>query len=297
MTSSRRAPDDPEARAWFEATDAIRCSRRWPGGDDYELLFTVARGVRAGCAVARLARGLTLTRIGIVTATPRSCCGAATDGTRRCPRASRISAGRMSGADLPDSLWRKVLATLIVVTAFVFLYETTDPRFARSALRPRVRRPSVGPLPAPGHAPDVRRHRVLQGHDDRLRRERAIRYRGRRSRAAARRIGRPGRRAGHAQRRRLHHHGHRSQGQGPPPRSLHVELPRGARVRPHRRVDRRAAPGLEPAGELARHHRPPVPPARGDRARAGAGLPQVPPATLPDVAPSVNPPRLVPVAI
>jgi thiamine-monophosphate kinase len=64
-------PIDPEARQWFEDRSSDVLASALAGGDDYELLFTVPpRRTGRLRAVARLARGLTLTRIGRVTAEP-----------------------------------------------------------------------------------------------------------------------------------------------------------------------------------------------------------------------------------
>jgi thiamine-monophosphate kinase len=61
-------PIDPAARAWFEAQGVDPVLEAAAGGDDYELLFTVSpRRERRLRAVARLARGLSVTRIGVVT--------------------------------------------------------------------------------------------------------------------------------------------------------------------------------------------------------------------------------------
>src|SRR3954454_14984469 len=105
----------------------------------------------------------------------RASCCSAQDATRRCPRASRISAERpdapvsrawraaaraeirrqepaaWSGQEIvliSRHLWSKVLATLLVVTAFVFLYETRilDSRFGLR-IGPAA---DVGPVPAAG---------------------------------------------------------------------------------------------------------------------------------------------------
>ena len=66
-----RSRCDPEARAWFEAQGRDAVLEAVAGGDDYELLFTVSPRRQGRLrAVARLARGLTLTRIGIVTRDP-----------------------------------------------------------------------------------------------------------------------------------------------------------------------------------------------------------------------------------
>jgi thiamine-monophosphate kinase len=64
-------PVHAEARAFFEADGRDAVLEGVAGGDDYELLFTVrprSQGRLRG--VARLARGLTFTRIGIVTRDP-----------------------------------------------------------------------------------------------------------------------------------------------------------------------------------------------------------------------------------
>jgi thiamine-monophosphate kinase len=64
-------PIHPEARAFFEAAGRDAVLEAAAGGDDYELLFTVpARRQGRLRGVARLARGLTFTRIGIVTRDP-----------------------------------------------------------------------------------------------------------------------------------------------------------------------------------------------------------------------------------
>jgi len=61
-------PIDPAARAWFEARGSDPLVEGVAGGDDYELLFTVSpRRQRRLRAVVRLARGLVVTRIGVVT--------------------------------------------------------------------------------------------------------------------------------------------------------------------------------------------------------------------------------------
>jgi thiamine-monophosphate kinase len=64
-------PIDPEARQWFESRGEDVLQRALAGGDDYELLFTVSpRRLGRLRAAARLTHGLSLTRIGQVTATP-----------------------------------------------------------------------------------------------------------------------------------------------------------------------------------------------------------------------------------
>jgi thiamine-monophosphate kinase len=61
-------PIDPRARAWFEAQGHDPVREAVAGGDDYELLFTVSPKRQGRFrAVGRLARGLLLTRIGLVT--------------------------------------------------------------------------------------------------------------------------------------------------------------------------------------------------------------------------------------
>jgi thiamine-monophosphate kinase len=61
-------PIDPAARAWLEARGRDPVDEAIAGGDDYELLFTVSpRRTGRLKAVARLVRGLRLTRIGTVT--------------------------------------------------------------------------------------------------------------------------------------------------------------------------------------------------------------------------------------
>jgi thiamine-monophosphate kinase len=64
-------PLDPEARAFFEASGRDAVLEGIAGGDDYELLFTVPQRRQGRLrGVARLARGLTFTRVGIVTRDP-----------------------------------------------------------------------------------------------------------------------------------------------------------------------------------------------------------------------------------
>jgi thiamine-monophosphate kinase len=64
-------PVQPEARAFFENRGRDAVLEAVAGGDDYELLFTVpARRQGRLRGVARLARGLTFTRIGVVTRDP-----------------------------------------------------------------------------------------------------------------------------------------------------------------------------------------------------------------------------------
>jgi thiamine-monophosphate kinase len=61
-------PIDPAARAWFETRGSDPVLEAVAGGDDYELLFTVPpRRQRRLRGVLRLARGLMVTRIGVVT--------------------------------------------------------------------------------------------------------------------------------------------------------------------------------------------------------------------------------------
>jgi thiamine-monophosphate kinase len=61
-------PIDPAARAWFERQGRDPVHESVAGGDDYELLFTVSPRCQGRLrAVARLTRGLALTRIGTVT--------------------------------------------------------------------------------------------------------------------------------------------------------------------------------------------------------------------------------------
>ena len=102
-----------------------------------------------------------------------------------------------------------------------------DPRFAQCRAAELELRDSTA-APVAGRTAALHRHRLLQGHDDRVGGERPDRHRRRRSRAAAGRLGHPGRPAGRPLQRHLHDHGHRPGGPGPPARHLHVELQRGA---------------------------------------------------------------------
>jgi thiamine-monophosphate kinase len=64
-------PMHPEARAYFETDGRDALLEAVAGGDDYELLFTVPPRRQGRLrAVARLARGVTFTRIGTVTRDP-----------------------------------------------------------------------------------------------------------------------------------------------------------------------------------------------------------------------------------
>jgi thiamine-monophosphate kinase len=64
-------PMHPEARAYFETDGRDALLEAVAGGDDYELLFTVPPRRQGRLrAVARLARGVTFTRIGLVTRDP-----------------------------------------------------------------------------------------------------------------------------------------------------------------------------------------------------------------------------------
>ena len=64
-------PMHPEARAYFETAGRDALLEAVAGGDDYELLFTVPPRRQGRLrAVARLARGVTFTRIGMVTRDP-----------------------------------------------------------------------------------------------------------------------------------------------------------------------------------------------------------------------------------
>jgi thiamine-monophosphate kinase len=61
-------PIESEVRAWFDGQGLDPIVEAVTGGDDYELLFTVSPRRQGRLrAVARLARGLPLTRIGLVT--------------------------------------------------------------------------------------------------------------------------------------------------------------------------------------------------------------------------------------
>ena len=61
-------PIDAGARRWFEAQGVASVDAAVAGGDDYELLVAVSRQQRRRfAAVGRLARGVPLTRIGVLT--------------------------------------------------------------------------------------------------------------------------------------------------------------------------------------------------------------------------------------
>ena len=151
------------------------------------------------------------------------------------------AAGRYSGRLRLDEAIRcmlisRSLGRKVVVTATAAVGVRARCTRSRSSTRatPRgrrscARRPAP---PAPGARLRVHRDRLLQGHDDRVGRERPDRHRRRRPRAAAGRLGHPGRSPGRPLQRHLHDDGHRPGGPGPPRRHLHVELQRGAGVRP-----------------------------------------------------------------
>jgi thiamine-monophosphate kinase len=64
-------PIDADTRAWFQEHGEDPALEAVAGGDDYELLFTVAPRRQGRLrAVGRGARGLALTRIGTVTREP-----------------------------------------------------------------------------------------------------------------------------------------------------------------------------------------------------------------------------------
>jgi len=138
--------------------------------------------------------------------------------------------------------WHHVVATAIGAIVFALLYQVTavDSRYA--ARQAVLRESSAVPSPVPGSdsAPRPtarRRHRV--------RRLAADGGGGCRPGVAAGRLGHPGDRPapvfGH-----LHDHGHGPHGPGAAHRLVHVELHRGARVRPPGRRRHGAAARLEP---------------------------------------------------
>ncbi len=133
---------------------------------------------------------------------------------------------------LSRSTGRKVSSTATAAVAFASCTRVTilDSRYATRELELRD---SDSPPVARGTAP-IYGHRLLQGHHDGVRGERPDRDRRRGSRAAAGRLGHPGRQAGRPLQRHLHDHGHRAGRPGPPHRHLHVELQRGAGARPPR---------------------------------------------------------------
>jgi thiamine-monophosphate kinase len=64
-------PIDRDARQWFERSGADPITEALAGGDDYELVFTMSPRHQGRLrAVTRVAHGLTLTRIGVVTSEP-----------------------------------------------------------------------------------------------------------------------------------------------------------------------------------------------------------------------------------
>ncbi|HEY2432174.1 MAG TPA: thiamine-phosphate kinase [Vicinamibacterales bacterium] len=64
-------PIDPAVREWFSRRGLDAAAAAAAGGDDYELLFTVPRRRRGRLAtVVRQARGVSVTRIGALTAEP-----------------------------------------------------------------------------------------------------------------------------------------------------------------------------------------------------------------------------------
>ena len=140
-----------------------------------------------------------------------------------------------------------------------------DPRFAlrREAGRGR----SAAAAEARG-APAVLGYRLLQRQHDGIGRQRSLGDRRRRSRSPACRLGRGSGRARVALRRRLHRDGHGAQSAGPAPRSLHVELPRGAPLRTRRGTTERAASWLESHAKRAKLDRSSVPAARSCRSAA-----------------------------
>jgi len=140
-----------------------------------------------------------------------------------------------------------------------------DPRFA---LRREAGRGRYAAATEARGAPAVLGYRLLQRQHDGIGRQRSLGDRRRRSRSAACRLGRGSGRARVALRRRLHRDGHGAQSAGPPSRSLHVELPRGAPLRTRRGSPERAASWLESHAKRATLDRSSVPAARSCRSAA-----------------------------
>ena len=142
---------------------------------------------------------------------------------------------------LSRSLRRKLLATLLGAVVLMLVYQATviDSRSVAG------RAGSGCPETAPGCRSSPR---PTARADDRVRRRRRVRHRRRRPAAAAARFGRQldGRPEGHQGIYTVLDTG--PEGAGPARRPLHVELPRGARLRPPDGVADRPATRLEPEG-------------------------------------------------
>jgi hypothetical protein len=141
---------------------------------------------------------------------------------------------------------------------------------ARFALRREAGRGRSAAAAEARVAPAVLGHRLLQRQHDGIGRQRSLGDRRGRSRSPACRLGRGSGRARVTLRRRLHRDGHGAQSAGPPPRSLHVELPRGAPLRTRRGSPERAASWLESHAKRAKLDRSSVPAARGCCSAANA---------------------------
>ena len=261
-STPRRCRSPTSARAVWRARGADAVAEAVTGGDDYELAFTVrpkdARRLTSGGRARSTA------------------CGSR--GSASSPRTPGAGWWMPSGDATP--IGRDTNTSAADAGSFPVAQARADDRRRRAAwcgcTRSRsstrgLRRCRARGDPSPSRArrpAALQRHRLLQGHDDRLWRQRALRHRRRRSRLVAGRLGGAGGCARRALRRRLHGDGHRPEGAGPAPRPLHVELPRGAPLRPHRHPHRRAAAWMESDAQRSRPGGFAVQAARDRRARA-----------------------------
>ena len=155
---------------------------------------------------------------------------------------------------ISQSMRRKIVVLVIAVVGFLFLYEA-EMFDSRSAFWQSLAQ--SGP-PRPGSQTAFRGDGVLQGQHDGIGCRCANRRRRCRSDASPCRQRRQHRGRRCSLQRRLHRDGHGASSPGTGPRSVHVELPRGAEVRPQGSPGHRASARMGSDGELARPHRPRV---------------------------------------
>ena len=143
------------------------------------------------------------------------------------------------------SFWRKAIVTTVAACGFVSLYEVTTLDSKYAARQATLHETTA--LPSPGARLAFSATAYCKGIVTAVRRRGAERHRRRRPAAAAGRLRGRDRVAAAEVQRHLHHPGHRAGGAGARGGHLHVELQRGAGVRPPADSPHRAAPGMEPA--------------------------------------------------
>ena len=137
------------------------------GGEDYELLFTVRPAHHGRLRDVRQRIGnLPVTRIGVVTKGRRLL--VTTAGSHRAASPMGFEHFRLMALIISASTVAEGAGDGIAMVGFVFLYEVGYLRFAPG--RPRPVRGSIGACAGARHL--VHGDRLLQGHDDRIGRQR-----------------------------------------------------------------------------------------------------------------------------